>query len=684
MEQRNVEHFCIRADKEGNFVHVIIKIMSRNHIIITASIVTILLVLLLALGLNYYFKHSAEQAIKFYAQGLEFANRGDLQNAYYNFRKIPFNSNLKTLAIYKQAWCAKSANDKKTAIRKYKKYIKRVNDNVMAPVGYWELGLLQLETDNRKEAFETFNRLIKKYPDSDYGMAANYQLGALLAVQNPKASNDYFYSYLKYAPLGRFAKESISFVENSSIDLTDEQKYVLAVALYENNFYTKSINWLKNIPFSLGWYYLGKNYEALKDNNTARQYYMEGLLQVKNEDEVSHIIDALEGYVRLSEQPKREAWRTLALFLKDTDSAAYPGALFNFSKYLSQADAMSNYQKIYKDYRNSHWASESLWEVFWIKYKKRDIKTALELAKTHIGGYENTNASPKILFWYGKILERSKKTDEADKLYKRVLNNFPDSYYAFRANEQLNRNKKPFRTIKNLKVKNDTIPPVFPYKNGSKTMDYLNKLAELNDGQTIEDFKINDDFVKSWIYANNGNYSQAVLTAREAMSKINHRPSNKDPRWKLVYPVYFSKEINFSAKKNNISPYLTLAIIREESYFNTNAVSHVGAQGLMQLMPDTARYVGGESYNPAKINDPTYNIFLGAKYFAIALSDLNNNEMLAVLGYNSGPTSVKCWINSVEHNDPDEFIEDVPYDETRNYVKKIYATYWNYLRIYEG
>lgn len=653
--------------------------MIRKLITITVSIVS---VLFLALILFLYFNYSAKTAQKFYKQGLEFVKKGDLQNAYYNFGRVPFSSSIKDLAVYKQAWCSKNLGDRKAAIKKYKNYIQRVDDEVMAPVGHWELGLLYLEDNKKKKAYETFKKLVKNYPKSDYAMAANYQIGALLSVQNPISANKYFIEYLKYAPVGRYANESISYIQSSKTNLSDEQKYYLALALYENKRYTESVLLLKEIPFSKAWYYLGKNNEAAGTIGLALENYLEGLMQADKETDVEHIINALESYVKLSEKDKKEALRTLAYVLKDTKSAAYPGALYNFSKYLTRAEAIKNYEKIYTDYPHSFWASESLWEVFWMKYKARDYKTALKLAKEHIGEYRNTKASPRILFWCAKIYEKAKNKAESDKLYKKIVENFPDNYYAFRANEQLMGNKHPFKADKTLPVKEDTVPK-FPYKNGSKTMDSLNILAELDDKQTIEDFRINDDFVKSWILNSKGNFSQSVLVAREAMSGLSEKPSPKDNRWQLVYPIHFGKEINLFAKKHNVSPYLTLSIIREESYFNPEAVSYVGALGLMQLMPQTASYVGGAAYEPSKITEPGYNIYMGTKYFAIALNDLHNNEMLAVLGYNSGPGSVKGWISQVEHNDPDEFIEDVPYDETRNYVKKIYATYWNYLRIYE-
>jgi soluble lytic murein transglycosylase len=127
-----------------------------------------------------------------------------------------------------------------------------------------------------------------------------------------------------------------------------------------------------------------------------------------------------------------------------------------------------------------------------------------------------------------------------------------------------------------------------------------------------------------------------------------------------------------------------LGLTREESYFNPNAQSSVGAKGLMQLMPatgaDTAFKHGITGVN---LLNPDMNITLGCYHYAAARSQLDGIELSSVAAYNSGVGAVKQWKQSLNYYDPDLFVEQIPYQETREYVKKVFRSYWNYVRIYE-
>ena len=122
--------------------------------------------------------------------------------------------------------------------------------------------------------------------------------------------------------------------------------------------------------------------------------------------------------------------------------------------------------------------------------------------------------------------------------------------------------------------------------------------------------------------------------------------------------------------------------MREESYFNPNATSAVGARGLMQLMPATASEIYGNKLQPEDLYKPLLNIQIGNSYYARLKNSLNGYDISAVAAYNGGIGSIKKWQTSIVYNDTDEFVEQIPYAETKNYVKKVFRSYWNYLRIY--
>ena len=130
---------------------------------------------------------------------------------------------------------------------------------------------------------------------------------------------------------------------------------------------------------------------------------------------------------------------------------------------------------------------------------------------------------------------------------------------------------------------------------------------------------------------------------------------------------------------------LVAAVIREESSYDPRARSWVGAVGLMQLMPDTARLVAHEAglaYDePASLWDPGLNIALGARYLG-TLRARFQEPLLAVAGYNAGPHRVQRWLADRPTADLEEFVEQIPFDETRGFVKRVFTSWQHYRRHY--
>ena len=171
------------------------------------------------------------------------------------------------------------------------------------------------------------------------------------------------------------------------------------------------------------------------------------------------------------------------------------------------------------------------------------------------------------------------------------------------------------------------------------------------------------------------------------MDTIPQKPAVDDKRWKLIYPLYYSDYINKFSGITGLDPFLVTALVREESYFNTDAVSSSNAQGLMQILPGTASDIarwknfGNAHYN--RIFEAETNLKYGTAYLSYIKERLQNNDMFAIAGYNGGPGAVEKWTKSLNYSDMDEFVENIPYEQSRNYVKKVYRSYWNYKRIYD-
>ena len=170
------------------------------------------------------------------------------------------------------------------------------------------------------------------------------------------------------------------------------------------------------------------------------------------------------------------------------------------------------------------------------------------------------------------------------------------------------------------------------------------------------------------------------------MDKIYPKPPKTDLRWRLVYPQNYFKQVHTYSQKYNNDDALIMALIRTESSFNSEAQSSAGAVGLMQLMPTTAHDVGkklGIDLNTNYLFNPEINIKLGNVYYSDLRKMYTNNDLYAVASYNGGYGAVNTWKDKLEFLDMDEFVEQIPYEETKNYVKKVFGSYWNYVKIYQ-
>ena len=120
------------------------------------------------------------------------------------------------------------------------------------------------------------------------------------------------------------------------------------------------------------------------------------------------------------------------------------------------------------------------------------------------------------------------------------------------------------------------------------------------------------------------------------------------------------------------------AIIKEESHFNPYAKSFAGASGLMQLMPATFNEISKNS----DIFSEEDNIKAGSIYYGRLKKSLSNKDLYAISAYNGGIGSVTSWFTRLVYNDVDEYVEQIPYPETKNYVKKVLRSYWVYGNVY--
>jgi len=155
------------------------------------------------------------------------------------------------------------------------------------------------------------------------------------------------------------------------------------------------------------------------------------------------------------------------------------------------------------------------------------------------------------------------------------------------------------------------------------------------------------------------------------------------PLYRLLYPLPMAEVVRAEAARGGVPPELLAALVRQESWWDPRATSRAGARGLMQLMPATAREVArraGEPYSRERLYDPVVSLRLGSRFLADQLRRQDGEVRFALAAYNAGPARMKAWRSRAFAADEDRFVEGIPFDETRQYVRNILVG----IRLYRG
>lgn len=192
----------------------------------------------------------------------------------------------------------------------------------------------------------------------------------------------------------------------------------------------------------------------------------------------------------------------------------------------------------------------------------------------------------------------------------------------------------------------------------------------------------------SLIYARTGSAQLAHMLPRGVLKDwLEHYPVGKwRAAWELAYPRPYSDLVERESEKSGITTSLAYAVMRDESAFDSAAVSPARAYGLMQLIVPTAKSVGkkiGLSPDATSLKNPEVNIALGCRFLADLQSRFSNNPALAIPSYNAGPGAPIRWISSRKVDDFDLWVEQIPFEETRKYTQRVLTSYAAYLFLYE-
>jgi soluble lytic murein transglycosylase len=289
-------------------------------------------------------------------------------------------------------------------------------------------------------------------------------------------------------------------------------------------------------------------------------------------------------------------------------------------------------------------------------------------------------ADPTWVYWYGRALKAEGRPAEAQDHFSRIASQF--NFYGKLAAEELG------------------IPIVLPPRAPAPTAEDLAPMAA-NPGfaraQKFYELGLRVEGHREWNWQLRGMSDRELLAAAEyarslslldRMINTSDRTRNEFDFTQRFPSPFRDAMVQYSAPLG-LDETWVYGLIRQESRFIMDARSHVGAAGLMQLMPATARYVARKmnvaDFSPARVNERDMNIQLGTGYLKLVLDDLDGNTVLATAAYNAGPGRPRAWRSSLVR--PVEgaiFAETIPFNETRDYVKKVMSNTVYYAALFEN
>jgi soluble lytic murein transglycosylase len=377
-------------------------------------------------------------------------------------------------------------------------------------------------------------------------------------------------------------------------------------------------------------------------------------------------------------------------------------ALLERSKLLDQLNSSQSAsqarQSVLTQYSHSDAAAELRWTLAEQRFQSGDLQGAWELARQIVKDNPDSELAPEAAFWIGKWANQLGQIDAAKQAFEHVLNRYPDSYYAWRSAVYLGWDVGDFTTVryKIPGVQQASDRPVLPA--GSDTLKELYLLGQDRDAWSLwqVEFKnvmqptVSEQFTDGVLRLGVGDnldgiYMISSLSQREKPEdrEAYNALKQQSAYWRSLYPFPFLTEIEVWSQQRQLNPLLVTALIRQESRFEPKIVSVAGATGLMQVMPGTADWIAQQAnlvdYN---LNNPDDNIKLGTWYLDYTHAEYANNSLFAVASYNAGPGNVADWISRFGFTDPDVFVEQIPFPETKGYVESVFENYWNYLRLY--
>jgi soluble lytic murein transglycosylase len=600
-----------------------------------------------------------------------------------------------------------------------------------------------LESYAYAPAAEAFEKFLQDNPRSEFCADAGLGLGRALTAEADlaRAVREYRDVQVKYpgTPAEPDVERALADLRGGGIEvpeLTSDELYERGKNLFKANQYDKAVETFTKLltvdpPYpdrpdvllrtGIALFNLGRRPEAAltleqivrehpRDQRVPEALYWIG----KSYSKLGERDKGVQAFRKILESYSESEWADDALFLT--------GIIYRDANDMKKA--LTAFGRLATEYPESKFADSAIWWQAWAYYGNGEYRKAVQTLQELVNRYPKSFLVNQARYWQGRAAEKMGNTSKAAVYYGRVLKRAPYTYYGYRAAERLTGIAVPYtaaRTDDAVDVNPecddgpcpddptntydaDDGPPVWtaeamktlsadPSFSKSRELLYLNMKKEA----AAELWMLQDRIPRrrgallglSKTFFEFGDYYRSLMLVLRNYERYLDGQAKETPGdfWLLAYPQGFWDSIVSYSRKYGQDPYFIAAIIREESQFHAEALSPAGARGVMQVMPSTgtrvARIIRIQGFDPSKLFDSDTAINIGTWYISHLMKRFKGDALFAAAAYNAGPEAVSAWLNkNGRGTERDEFVESIPFSETRGYVKKVMRNYAEYKRIY--
>ena len=596
---------------------------------------------------------------------------------------------LSALDDYRRFWIARSLDDMgrtHEAIAEYENFLATSTNPLLRNPASMHLAALYRTAGQPAKALALYEKQLAQGTDPARVL---YLLATTSQKHDPEGAQKRRLELLENHPHSKHARNSLSHLPKK---LDARTAYAKAHTYYSHKRYNQAIKSFRNFIR-----------EHSDDQRVSKAHYMLG----RAHQSAGHYTKAEQVFRTAHERYGSPAalYRIASLSVRRDREDKAISAYANFAKRYPQHDladdalwqaakaaerksqfarAATLYGRLAEHYPQTDYGDEARWSVGFALYCQEQYSEALAAFESASQQARQPHIIDQSLYWAGKSAERLGQTMDATAFYRRAAAGFPRSYYSARAVLLGHREQVQLKERSADSLHQDV--PALAHRAHLERAGLLNQLglrdwsaAEME--QAVRDYKGQKAALKAI-----RDYYEALGFRDQAMRLSMRLFDGKDPEeLSRIYPTYYWEEIAAAAAEAQIDPYLVLSVIRQESTFNEKAVSRAGARGLMQIMPHTglnlARRLEVKPFELRALFDPAVSIRLGSYFLGNQMRQFTTDAgadlgfELGLAAYNAGPHNARRWLKTFPSEDPDAFVERIPFKETRLYVKLVLKNY---------